>query len=154
MQVEVIADITFINDFYNANPESMRAAIKSLVLLSQISGGKSWAIVGKMHELGSSEGVRHQEILTYAAAEGVDHFVAVGTNLYGDKAVQNEGDQQETPHQMSIHNCIDHASVLELASNFSAGDVLLLKASRFEKFENLAEIIKAALDSAEEAGQA
>ena len=154
MQVEVIADITFINDFYNANPESMRAAIKSLVLLSQISGGKSWAIVGKMHELGSSEGVRHQEILTYAAAEGVDHFVAVGTNLYGDKEAQNEGDLQETPHQMSIHNCIDHVSVLELASNFSAGDVLLLKASRFEKFENLAEIIKAALESAEEAGQA
>ena len=98
--------------------------------------------------------MRHQEILTYAAAEGVDHFVAVGTNLYGDKEAQNKGDLQETPHQMSIHNCIDHVSVLELASNFSAGDVLLLKASRFEKFENLAEIIKAALESAEEAGQA
>jgi UDP-N-acetylmuramoyl-tripeptide--D-alanyl-D-alanine ligase len=53
---------------------------------------------------------------------------------------------------MSIHNCIDHASVLELASNFSAGDVLLLKASRSEKFENLADLIKAALPSAGEAG--
>ena len=154
MQVEVISEITFINDFYNANPESMRAAIKSLVLLSQVSGGKSWAILGKMHELGSTEGERHQQILAFAAEQGVDHFVAVGTDLYGNKAMQITSDSKETPHQMSIHNCIDHASVLELASNFSAGDVLLLKASRSEKFENLADLIKAALPSAEEAGQA
>jgi UDP-N-acetylmuramoyl-tripeptide--D-alanyl-D-alanine ligase len=152
MQVEVISEITLINDFYNANPESMRAAIKSLVLLSQVSGGKSWAILGKMHELGSTEGVRHQQILTFAAEQGVDHFVAVGSDLYGNKAMQIKGDSKETPHQMSIHNCIDHASVLELASNFSAGDVLLLKASRSEKFENLADLIKAALPSAGEAG--
>jgi UDP-N-acetylmuramoyl-tripeptide--D-alanyl-D-alanine ligase len=52
MEITEFDNLTIINDFYNANPESMKAAMKSLVLLSQVGGGSSWAIIGKMHELG------------------------------------------------------------------------------------------------------
>jgi UDP-N-acetylmuramoyl-tripeptide--D-alanyl-D-alanine ligase len=44
---------------------------------------------------------------------------------------------------MSFHKCNDLAAVLELSNNFSAGDVLLLKASRSERFENIDQAFKA-----------
>lgn len=136
MEVVEYGDLTIINDFYNANPESMKAALKSLVLLSQVGGGASWAILGKMHELGNAEKAAHQEVVEFAAQIGVDHFVSVGTDLYERQA------QKEISNEMSFHNCQDLSAVLQLANNFSAGDVLLLKASRSEKFENISEALK------------
>ena len=53
MEITNMSDLTVINDSYNANPESMRAAIKTLVHLSQERGGVSWAFLGKMQELGA-----------------------------------------------------------------------------------------------------
>jgi UDP-N-acetylmuramoyl-tripeptide--D-alanyl-D-alanine ligase len=137
MEISEFNDLTVINDFYNANPESMKAALKSLVLLSQVGGGASWAIVGKMHELGEMEKSAHLEIVKYAAQIGVDHLVSVGTDLYG---VENT---KELLQEMSFHKCNDLSAVLELSNNFSAGDVLLLKASRSEKFEDIAQALKA-----------
>ena len=137
MEIAEFNDLTIINDFYNANPESMKAALKSLVLLSQVGGGASWAIIGKMHELGEMEKSAHLEIVKYAAEIGVDHLVSVATDLYG------AGDSKELPQEMSFHKCNDLSAVLELSNNFSAGDVLLLKASRSEKFEDIAQGLKA-----------
>lgn len=137
MEVTEFNDLTIINDFYNANPESMKAALKSLVLLSQVGGGSSWAIIGKMHELGEMEKSAHLEIVKYAAQLGVDHLVSVATDLYGT------GESKDLLQEMSFHNCIDLAAVLELANNFSAGDALLLKASRSEKFEDIAQALTA-----------
>jgi UDP-N-acetylmuramoyl-tripeptide--D-alanyl-D-alanine ligase len=137
MEITEFNNLTIINDFYNANPESMKAAMKSLVLLSQVGGGSSWAIIGKMHELGEMEKSAHLEIVKYAAQLGVDHLVSVATDLYGT------GDSKELLQEMSFHYCKDLAAVLELADNFSAGDVLLLKASRSEKFEDIAQALKA-----------
>jgi UDP-N-acetylmuramoyl-tripeptide--D-alanyl-D-alanine ligase len=79
----------------------------------------------------------HLEIVKYAAQLGVDHLVSVATDLYGT------GDSKELLQEMSFHYCKDLAAVLELANNFSAGDVLLLKASRSEKFEDIAQALKA-----------
>ncbi|MEN9351251.1 MAG: hypothetical protein RL455_192 [Actinomycetota bacterium] len=137
MEISEFNDLTVINDFYNANPESMKAALKSLVLLSQVGGGASWAIVGKMHELGEMEKSAHLEIVKYAAQIGVDHLVSVGTDLYGAE------NTKELLQEMSFHKCNDLTAVLELSNNFSAGDVLLLKASRSEKFEDIAQALKA-----------
>ncbi len=150
MQVEEVAGITIIHDYYNANPESMKAAIKSLVVLTQISGGASWSILGKMHELGSTESERHLEVLKYGAEMGVDHFVAVGCDLYAGTDIDKNQNLKEILAQMSFHYCLDHNAVLQLVSNFSAGDVLLLKASRSEKFENLADQIKLQLQKRQE----
>ncbi len=150
MQVEEVAGITIIHDYYNANPESMKAAIKSLVVLTQISGGASWSILGKMHELGSTESERHLEVLNYGAELGVDHFVAVGCDLYGGTGIDRNQNLKENLSQMSFHYCLDHNAVLQLVGNFSAGDVLLIKASRSEKFEDLADQIKLQLQKRQE----
>ena len=136
MEIEEFDGLKIINDYYNANPESTKAAIKTLVLLSQESGGASWAILGKMHELGEAEQSGHQEVVQYCQEIGVDHLVAVGTGLY--KSEENENSEKH----LLIHNCANADTVLELVSNFSAGDVILLKASRSEKFEDLANLLR------------
>ncbi len=140
MQIETINGIQIIHDYYNANPESMKAALKTLVMLSQESGGASWAILGKMHELGSKESSGHLEVAEFASQLGVDHLVSVAPAVY------LESNNQSSDENMLIHNCSSAAAVLELVNNISTGDVILLKASRSEKFEDLAELIKKALE--------
>ena len=90
----------------------MKAALKSLVLLSQVGGGASWAILGKMHELGEGEKAAHQGVVDYAAQIGVDHFVSVGTDLFQD------AERKEISNEMSFHNCKDLDAVLQLSNNF------------------------------------
>ena len=140
MQIETINGIQIIHDYYNANPESMKAALKTLVMLSQESGGASWAILGKMHELGSKESSGHLEVAEFASQLGVDHLVSVAPAVY------QESNNQSSDENMLIHNCSSAAAVLELVNNISTGDVILLKASRSEKFEDLAELIQKALE--------
>ena len=139
MQIEEIKGIHLIHDYYNANPESMKAALKTLILLSQESGGASWAILGKMHELGATEAEGHKEVTAFSREIGVDHLLAVATDLYQD--VQNQSGSEH----MLLHNCPNPESVLQLVDNLSSGDVILLKASRSERFEDLANAIKAKL---------
>ena len=136
MQIEELNGLKIINDYYNANPESTKAAIKTLVLLSQESGGASWAVLGKMQELGDAEQLGHQEVVKYCQEIGVDHLVTVATGLY-----KYEGNENSEKHLL-IHNCANADTVLELVNNFSAGDVVLLKASRSEKFEDLANLLR------------
>lgn len=140
MQIQTINGIQIIHDYYNANPESMKAALKTLVMLSQESGGSSWAILGKMHELGSKESSGHLEVAEFASQLGVDHLVSVAPAVY------QESNNQSSDENMLIHNCTSAAAVLELVNNISTGDVILLKASRSEKFEDLAELIQKALE--------
>ncbi len=136
MQIEEVNGVQIIHDYYNANPESMQAALKTLTLLTQESGGSSWAILGKMHELGALEVQGHQGVTSYSREAGVDHLVAVATNLY-----QADANQSFTEN-MQQHNCLNAQAVLELVNNVSVGDVILLKASRSERFEELAVLIK------------
>jgi UDP-N-acetylmuramoyl-tripeptide--D-alanyl-D-alanine ligase len=59
MQISEIEDLLIINDSYNANPESMKAAMDSMALFAQERGGASWAFLGQMHELGAQIGRAH-----------------------------------------------------------------------------------------------
>ncbi|MFM1844408.1 MAG: hypothetical protein RLZ78_488 [Actinomycetota bacterium] len=128
MEVRDLFGLLLINDSYNANPESMAAALRSLVLFAQERGGESWAFLGKMHELGESSAQRHAAIGTLAQEIGIDHLVAIGAPEYG----VSQG-QMITHHYASIDEC------LSMTDHFSAGDVLLVKASRSEGFEILAQ---------------
>ena len=67
---------TVVNDCYNANPLSMRAALDDLAM--QQPAGRRVAVLGDMLELGPAEAEHHREIGAYAAAAGVDVLVAVG----------------------------------------------------------------------------
>jgi UDP-N-acetylmuramoyl-tripeptide--D-alanyl-D-alanine ligase len=128
MELHDVFGLLIINDSYNANPDSMAAAMRSLVLFAQERGGESWAFVGKMHELGESSAVQHEAIGTLAQEIGIDHLVAIAAPEYG-----NHKGQMLIHHYASIDECIS------LTDYFSAGDVVLVKASRSEGFEVLAQ---------------
>ena len=128
MELHDIFGLLIINDAYNANPESMTAALRSLTLFAQERGGSSWAFLGKMHELGESTAIAHKKIGTLAQEIGIDHLVAIGAPEFG----VSQG-QMITHHYASIDEC------LSMTDHFSAGDVVLVKASRSEGFEVLAQ---------------
>lgn len=128
MELHDVFGLLIINDSYNANPESMAAAMRSLILFAQERGGESWAFVGKMHELGESSATQHESIGTLAQEIGIDHLVAIGAPEYGAPA-----GQMLVHHYASIDEC------LSLSEYFSSGDVVLVKASRSEGFEVLAQ---------------
>ena len=138
MELHDLGDFILINDSYNANPESMSAALSTLTLFAQERGGSSWAFLGKMHELGESEGRSHQEIGRLASQLGIDHLVAVGTDLY-----KPEGTNSSNGESMSYHHCSDQAEALEVARHIEPGDSILVKASRAEKLDELAREIMA-----------
>ena len=118
--------LLIINDAYNANPESMAAALRTLVLFAQERGGESWAFLGKMHELGESSRQQHEEIGTLAHELGVDHIISVGCDEYGPYARRYPTKE----------------SAVEVLSFMHEGDVLLCKASRAEKFEEVVEMVR------------
>ena len=76
MNITDIGRIRLINDAYNANPQSMRAAID--VLTSLPGEGRRIAVLGDMLELGDFAQEHHREVGAYLARKGVDMLVAVG----------------------------------------------------------------------------
>ena len=92
MEVVDRADgVTVVNDAYNANPESMRAALQALVALGSGPSGprdahstrRTWAVLGSMGELGDASAAAHAEVAATAAELGVDRLVTVGPTEYG-----------------------------------------------------------------------
>jgi UDP-N-acetylmuramoyl-tripeptide--D-alanyl-D-alanine ligase len=134
MEVKELHDLTIINDAYNASPDSMAAALRTLVHLTQERGGQSWAFLGNMRELGESSRQAHLEIGTLASSLGVDHLVTVGAPDYEIEIDNNS--------QFSIHNCADRSEALTFAKHLNRGDVVLCKASRSDGLEVLAENIE------------
>jgi UDP-N-acetylmuramoyl-tripeptide--D-alanyl-D-alanine ligase len=111
----------------------MAAALQTLVHFAQERGGESWAFLGKMHELGESSDADHAAIGTLASELGIDHLVCVGAPEYGANIAASD--------VTSTHFCNNKAEALGVADNINPGDVLLVKASRSEKLEELAESI-------------
>jgi UDP-N-acetylmuramoyl-tripeptide--D-alanyl-D-alanine ligase len=146
MEVHQRADgVTVINDAYNANPESVRAAIDALAHLAQ--DGRAFAVLGHMAELGGTSRASHEDIGEYAARigdSGLAGLIAVGEEaaplLDGARRVRSwTGEALAAP---------DGAAALELLANrLKPSDVVLVKASRAAHLEGVA----AALEG--EAGQ-
>ena len=124
MELHELPGLLIINDAYNAAPESMEAALFSLRLFAQERGGAAWAFLGKMHELGESSSQAHEKIGTLARDLGVDHLVAINAKEYG-----------------AALNYEKWEDALELRNEFAPGDVVLVKASRVEGLERLAQAL-------------
>ena len=122
--------IIIINDAYNANPESMRAA---LTTLSSYAGQHStWAVLAGMHELGDASEREHASLGELAAANGIEHLVLIGElTRPGLEAALNAGVQAVWFPE--INQASDY-----IGQKVAADDVLLFKASRSEGLERLA----------------
>ena len=144
MEIQELRGVVLINDSYNSSPESAEAALRTLVLFAQERGGQSWAFLGKMHELGESSVDRHADIGTLASELGIDHLVCIGAAEYSSKLAVSSATE--------IHLFEKKEEVLQLVHQMSAGDVVLVKASRAEKFEELAQAMVAEIIALIEAG--
>jgi UDP-N-acetylmuramoyl-tripeptide--D-alanyl-D-alanine ligase len=133
MEIAELNGLVLINDSYNASPESTEAALRTLLLFAQERGGQSWAFLGKMHELGASSHEHHSRLGTLASELGIDHLVCVSSPEYA--ALLN------STSATTIHLLDSKESARDLVSQMSQGDVVLVKASRAEKFEEIAEMI-------------
>ena len=132
MELRELDGLTLINDSYNANPESMSAALRTLALLTQERGGNSWAFLAKMHELGEESDQLHRQIGVLSGELGIDHLVIIGEQSYISDGI--------APNT-TIHFYPDRADAFELFKRFDAGDVVLVKASRAERLEEIADQI-------------
>jgi UDP-N-acetylmuramoyl-tripeptide--D-alanyl-D-alanine ligase len=137
MEISQIGEITLINDSYNANPESVAAALRTLALISQESGGVSWAILGKMQELGESSAAEHAAIGRLVCEIGIDNLVVVGIKDY-----LADLDSEKEEGASAVHYFDTKADAMAIVEHFAPGDVVLVKASRSGEFNLLVDSIK------------
>ncbi|MFF5717153.1 UDP-N-acetylmuramoyl-tripeptide--D-alanyl-D-alanine ligase [Streptomyces buecherae] len=140
MEVTERADgVTIVNDAYNANPESMRAALRALVAMGtahRAQGGRTWAVLGQMAELGEESLAEHDAVGRLAVRLNVSKLVAVGGQeaAWIDMGAKNEGSWGEE----SVHVSDARAAVELLRRELRPGDIALVKASRSVGLEQVA----------------
>ena len=129
--------VTIVNDAYNANPESMRAALRALAAMGQ--GRRTWAVLGKMAELGDEALAEHDAVGRLAVRLNVSKLVAVGGReaSWLQLGAYNEGSWGEE----SVHVSDAQAAVDLLRSELRPGDVVLVKASRSVGLEAVAQAL-------------
>ena len=123
-QLQGINRSLVIDDTYNANPDSMRAAIDVLVK----QGGTKLMVMGDMGELGEDAPQLHAEIGTYAKQKGVDQFYTLGENSKAAAVAYGQ-------HAESFNEVSDLVNVLKNSMNQNT--VVLVKGSRFMKMEQV-----------------
>ena len=123
-RLELGEGIVLVNDCYNANPVSMRAALDHL---ASIEGERRIAVLGEMAELGPDAAGYHREIGAHARGEGIDFLIGVG-----------EPAREYDPDELVG----DPAEAAELlAAQLEPGDAVLVKGSRSAGLEAVAETL-------------
>jgi UDP-N-acetylmuramoyl-tripeptide--D-alanyl-D-alanine ligase len=121
-----------LDDTYNANPDSMKAAIDVLAAIGA-KGVPTILVLGDMGEVGADAVERHQEIGGYAAQSQINHLVAVGTEM--QYAVEAFNAQRS-----GATHCADHAAAIAaVAAVLTPSSQVLVKGSRFMRMETVVE---------------
>ena len=131
MENRLVRGVQFLDDTYNANPDSMRAALATLAQWP--AAGKRIAVLGRMGELGSFAEEGHREV-GRAAASGIDRLLTVGeeADWISQEAVRNGLED--------VSHFADHAAAAAaLRGGWTPGDVVLVKGSRSAKMERIIE---------------
>jgi UDP-N-acetylmuramoyl-tripeptide--D-alanyl-D-alanine ligase len=134
--------VTVVNDAYNANPESVRAALDTVVHMAR--GGRALAVLGAMAELGASTVSEHEKIGTYAARGGVAGLIAVGETA---AAVLKGAEQVGTWTGEGVQVEDVDAAVAALGERLRPGDVVLIKGSRVAGLERVAQAVLSAVSA-------
>jgi UDP-N-acetylmuramoyl-tripeptide--D-alanyl-D-alanine ligase len=129
-RIELPGPVLVLDDCYNANPMSMRAALDEL---AATAGGRRVAVLGDMLELGPQERRFHEEIGAHARERGVDLLVTVGP-----RAAHMAG-----PFGGETHSVDDAAAAASVIAGIVApGDTVLVKASRGVGLEAVTEALE------------
>ena len=132
-RIKEVKGVTFIEDCYNASPDSQKAGLNSLC---KIAKQRKIAVLGDMLELGSFSEKAHRMVGEYAANCGVDILYTVGneSKYMADSALK--------AGLSNVQNFTDKAKLAEILVNeLQKGDTILFKASRGMKLEEIFENI-------------
>ncbi|TWP50249.1 UDP-N-acetylmuramoyl-tripeptide--D-alanyl-D-alanine ligase [Lentzea tibetensis] len=141
MQVTDRADgVTVVNDAYNANPESVRAALKSLATISRAMqpARRSWAVLGPMAELGDDSVRAHDEIGRLAVRLDINKLVVVGDPA---RAMHQGAHLEGSWGEESVLVPDADAAITLLREEIRPGDVVLVKASNAYRLWRVAEAL-------------
>ena len=132
LQIKQIGGVQFLDDSYNANPDSMKAALRTLVELD--TDGKRIAVLGEMRELGGESERGHREVGETAATLGVNQLITIGEVA----ELIAEGARAAGLHQVSSAPSTAEAAKL-LGEIAEPGDLVLIKGSRAARTEEVIE---------------
>jgi len=137
-EVSRTGGVTIINDCYNANPASMKAAVDLLAGLG--AGRRTVAVLGDMLELGAGSPALHREVGAYVGRKGVAGLIAVGELGRG----LAEGARSAGLPSDRIHEVPDAGGAARAVRTVvREGDVVLVKASRRMELEQVVDALKA-----------
>ncbi|THG33465.1 UDP-N-acetylmuramoyl-tripeptide--D-alanyl-D-alanine ligase [Naasia lichenicola] len=125
MEVLQGLDVTVINDAYNASPDSMAAALKTLAQITR-GQGRAVAVLGEMSELGELSGEEHDRIGLLAVRLNIDQLVVVGT---GAKRLQLAAEAQGSWDGESVWVETPDEAYELLEQTLRSGDTVLVKSS-------------------------
>jgi len=132
LEQKIIRGIRIIDDSYNANPDSMVAALQTLAEMP--ASGRRIAVLGKMNELGAESERGHRLVGEAAGREGIECLVAVGE---GASPIADAAGESGVREVIRTATTGEAADVLRKLAQ--AGDVILLKGSRSVKMEKILE---------------
>ena len=130
--------VVVINDAYNANPESMRAALKALASVARsrrADGGRSFAVLGQMAELGADGPAEHDALGRLAVRLDISRVIAVGELA---RPIQHGAALEGLWNGESTWVADVDAAVRMLRAELRPADVVLVKASRAASLERVA----------------
>jgi UDP-N-acetylmuramoyl-tripeptide--D-alanyl-D-alanine ligase len=130
LQIKEINGILFLDDSYNANPDSMKAALRTLVELP--ADGKRIAVLGEMRELGAESERGHQEVGEEAAALGVDQLIGIGEM---GKIIARASERAGLEKSRAVGSTSEAAELLIDVAE--PGDLILIKGSRLARTEEV-----------------
>jgi UDP-N-acetylmuramoyl-tripeptide--D-alanyl-D-alanine ligase len=132
LQIKEINGVQFLDDSYNANPDSMKAALQTLVELD--NDGKKIAVLGEMRELGRETERGHEEVGETAASLGVDHLIGIGEM---GAVIARAAEKAGLEKSAAVGSTSDAADLLiDIAA---PGDLVLIKGSRLARTEDVIE---------------
>ncbi len=130
LEVKTVGDLQIIDDSYNANPDSMVAALKTLAGIPTL--GRRIAVLGRMGELGEHSEAGHRQVGDAAAAAHLDYVIAVGSEPRFIAENARAGGLRDLA-------CVSNATeaALHLDEIAQTGDLILVKGSRSAAMENV-----------------
>ena len=134
LQPNHIDDFMVLDDAYNANADSVEAALETL--RAYPCRGRRIAVLGDMGELGESSTSAHEEVGRGAAAKGVDYLVAVGRSSKIMGGAARKAGLREVVELPEVEKA--GPAITEIVR---PGDVVLVKASRSMRLERVIEYL-------------
>lgn len=142
MEVSTRSDgLTVLNDSYNANPESVRAALKTLASMSR--GRRSWAVLGVMGELGADSVTAHDEIGRLAVRLNINRLVVVGGEDSAAAPMHLGASHEGSWGEESVLVPDTDAAIALLREELRPDDVMLVKASKVAQLWRVADAVLA-----------